>query len=360
MLYELFYSFRDHVGAFNVFRYLTFRSMLAFVVTLALVLALQPVFIRWFRNRQLGQPIRNDGPESHLSKQGTPTMGGAVVVLAVVLSTLFFADISNVYIWVTLGITVFYAALGFVDDFRKVSVQNSKGVRAKTKLAYQIVIAATFLMILLVTVPDFSTSINIPFLKNISLDLPWWIFVPFTTFVIVGCSNAVNLTDGLDGLVIGPIMTVAFAYGVFAYAGGNIKIAEYLQIPYIAGCGDLAIFAAAIVAGGLGFLWFNAFPAQVFMGDVGSLALGGSLGMLAVITKQELVLAIAGGVFVVEALSVIAQVTSFKLTGKRVFRMAPLHHHFELKGLAEPKIIVRCWIISIVLALIAIATLKLR
>jgi len=360
MFYHLLYPLREHLSVLNVFRYLTFRSMLAFVVALLLVLLLQPVFIRFVKERKLGQPIREDGPAAHQSKVGTPTMGGVVVVLAILLSTLFFANLTNVYIWVTVGITFLYGTLGFVDDFKKVSVKNNKGVRAKTKLGFQILIAIAMLFILLVAVPGFSTMINIPFLKNVSIDLPWWLFIPFGTFVIVGCSNAVNLTDGLDGLVIGPIMTVAFAYGIFAYVAGNYKIAEYLQISYIPGCGDLAIFAAAVVAGGLGFLWFNSFPAQVFMGDVGSLSLGGALGMLAVITKQEIVLIIAGGIFVVEALSVIAQVISFQLTGKRVFKMAPIHHHYELKGLAEPKIIVRCWIISIVLALMAIATLKLR
>lgn len=334
--------------------------MMAFLLTIILVLVLQPRFIRWFREKQLGQPIRDDGPQSHLSKQGTPTMGGLVVVLAVVLSTLCFVDLSNIYVWVTLGVTASYAVLGFVDDLKKVKGKNSDGVRAKTKLVWQIVLAAAFIITLLIVAPQFSTSISLPFFKNMHFDLGRWFFVPFGVLVIVGCANAVNLTDGLDGLVIGPVMTVAFAYGVFAYVAGHYRIAEYLQIPYISGAGDLSIFAAAIVAGGLGFLWFNAFPAQVFMGDVGSLSLGGALGMLAVVTKQELVLVIAGGVFVTEALSVIAQVTSFKLTGKRVFRMAPLHHHFELKGLAEPKIIVRCWIISIILALLSIATLKLR
>ncbi|MCB0324040.1 MAG: phospho-N-acetylmuramoyl-pentapeptide-transferase [Bdellovibrionales bacterium] len=360
MLYSILYSLRDTFGVLNVLRYLTFRSVLAFILTIALVLIFQPRFIRWFRSRQLGQPIRDDGPQTHLTKAGTPTMGGLVVVLAVIVSTLCFADLTNAYVWVTLGLTLSYGALGFIDDFTKVKGKHSRGVSAKTKLAWQIVLAAGAIVALLSLSPDFSTTISMPFFKNLQLDLGRWWFIPFGTLVIVGCANAVNLTDGLDGLVIGPVMTVAFAYGVFAYVAGHYQIAEYLQIPYIAGSGDLSIFAAALVAGGLGFLWFNAFPAQVFMGDVGSLGLGGALGILAVVTKQELVLVIAGGVFVLEALSVIAQVTSFKLTGRRVLRMAPLHHHFELKGLPEPKIIVRCWIISIILALLAIATLKLR
>ena len=359
MLYHLLYPLRDSIGAFNVFRYLTFRSMLAFVICLVLVLWLQPIFIRWFQAKRLGQPIRDDGPESHQVKQGTPTMGGVVLVLAIILSTLLLADLNNLYVWVVVVLTALYGLLGFVDDFKKVRKKNTKGVRAKTKLVWQILIATVAVLTLVLYGNNFSTTLFIPFFKNISFDLGYW-FIPFAVLVIVGSSNAVNLTDGLDGLVIGPTMTVAFAYGVFAYVAGNTQIASYLQIEYIPGCGDLAIFAAAVIAGGLGFLWFNAFPASVFMGDVGSLALGGALGILAIITKQELVLLIAGGVFVVEALSVIAQVTSFKLTGKRVLLMAPIHHHFELKGLDEPKIIVRCWIVSIVLALIAIATLKLR
>ncbi|HQH27768.1 MAG TPA: phospho-N-acetylmuramoyl-pentapeptide-transferase, partial [Oligoflexia bacterium] len=358
MLYHLLYPLREHFSALNVLRYLTFRSLAAFFIAISLVLLFQPRFIAWFRQKQLGQPIREDGPQSHLSKKGTPTMGGVVVVLAVVVSTLLFADLSSPYIWSTVGVTLLYAVLGFVDDYRKVSRKNSKGLSAKGKLFWQFLIAAVFLRMLLEFRPEFSTVVTVPFFKNmsfelgprsslislpllhISIDIGLWRFIAFAALVIVSCANAVNLTDGLDGLVIGPVMTVALAYGVFAYVAGNAKYAEYLQVVPVAGAGDLAIFAAAVFAAGLGFLWFNAFPAQVFMGDVGSLSLGGALGMLAVITKQELVMVIAGGVFVLEALSVIAQVTSFKLTGKRVLRMAPLHHHYELKGLAEPKIIV--------------------
>jgi len=333
--------------------------MMAFFVALSLVLILQPRFIRWFQKRRLGQPIREEGPKSHMSKQGTPTMGGVIVVGSIVVATLLFADPLNLYVWVTVFITIGYAVLGFMDDYKKVSKKHNQGITARSKLIWQISIAAIGVFILLAFAPGYSTAISLPFFKNTTLDLGP-LFLPFAVLVIVGCSNAVNLTDGLDGLVTGPIMTVAFSYGVFAYVAGNVKIAEYLYVPYVAGAGELSIFAAAIVAGGLGFLWFNAFPAQVFMGDVGSLSLGGTIGMIAVITKQELALVIAGGVFVVEALSVVAQVTSFKLTGKRVLRMAPIHHHFELQGMAEPKIIVRCWILSIVLAIIALATLKLR
>lgn len=359
MLYHLLLPLKEQFGILNVIRYLTFRSLLAFVLSLILVLIFQPKFIAWFRKRSLSQPIRELGPESHQVKAGTPTMGGLVIVFAVLLSTLCFANLTNSYVWITCGITLAYGTLGFIDDFKKVRVKNSAGVRAKTKIVWQILFAAGFSWLLIALNDDFSTTLTIPFLKDANIDLGW-LFVPFAVFVIVGCSNAVNLTDGLDGLVIGPIMTVAAAYGVFAYVAGNAKIASYLQIPYVSGAGDLAIFSAAIVAGGLGFLWYNSFPAQVFMGDVGALALGGALGMLAVIVKQELVLALAGGVFVAEALSVIAQVSSYKLFGRRVLRMAPLHHHYELKGLSEPKIIVRAWIISIVLALVALATLKLR
>lgn len=359
MLYHLLFPLHESISLFNVLRYLTFRSMMAFFVALVLVLWLQPLFIRWFKNRQLGQPIRDDGPQRHLVKQGTPTMGGLVVVLSVALSTLLFADLTNLYVWTVVALMLSYAGLGFVDDYRKVMGRNSKGVSAATKLSWQLLIAFVAVNVLLLFTSDFSTTITLPFFKNVGYDLGYW-FVPFAVLVIVGCSNAVNLTDGLDGLVIGPVMTVAFAYGIFAYVVGHSSFAVYLQLPYVAGSGDLSIFAAAIVAGGLGFLWYNSFPASVFMGDVGSLALGGALGMLAIITKQELVLPIAGGVFVIEALSVIAQVTSFKLTGKRVLKMAPIHHHFELQGVDEPKIIVRLWIVSIVLAIVSIATLKLR
>lgn len=359
MLYHLLTSLQNELNALNVFRYITFRSMVAFFVTLALVLLLQPRFIAWVRERQFGQPIRDDGPKTHLTKQGTPTMGGVVVVLAILLSTTLLADLRSPYVWTVLSITLAYGALGFIDDYRKVIGRNSKGVSARFKMLWQIGVAALFVKLFMYLEPSFTTEVHLPFLKNVSLDLGY-LFIPFAVFVIVGASNAVNLTDGLDGLVIGPVMTVGFAYGVFAYVAGHKNLAEYLQIAFLPGSGELAIFAAAIVAGGLGFLWFNSFPASVFMGDVGALALGGALGMLAVLTKQELVLAIAGAVFVLEALSVIVQVVSFKLTGKRVFKMAPLHHHYELQGLQEPKIIVRCWIISIVLAVVAIATLKLR
>ncbi|MBP9837826.1 MAG: phospho-N-acetylmuramoyl-pentapeptide-transferase [Proteobacteria bacterium] len=359
MLYHIFNALRENYSFLNVFRYQTFRSMFAFILTFFLVLVLERHFISWFSQKYLGQPIREDGPQSHLSKKGTPTMGGIVVVLVVLIVTFLFSDLLNIYVWCIMGITAGYAGLGFADDYFKVKVQNSKGVSAKTKLSWQFGLAVFFSVVIYFFGNPSLLSLTVPFVKNTEIHLGI-LFIPFATLVIVGSSNAVNLTDGLDGLVIGPVMTVALTYGVLAYLSGNENISQYLNITHIAGLGELAIFAAAVIAGGLSFLWFNSFPAQVFMGDVGALALGGAIGMIAVLTKQEILLIICGGVFVIEALSVIAQVLSFKLTGKRIFKMAPIHHHFELKGIAEPKIIVRCWIISIVLAVIALSSLKIR
>ena len=332
------------------------RSIIAFLFSLVFVLIFQPLFINWFKTRKIGQPIRDDGPQSHAVKQGTPTMGGLVVVISVILSSLLLADLLNPYVWLMLLITGGYGLLGFMDDYSKVKDKSSKGVSARAKLYWQFGLALVLVSILVLFVPDYSTKVTVPFFKNIEFELSYF-YILFGALIIVGASNAVNLTDGLDGLVIGPVMSVSFAYGIFSYVAGHSKIAEYLKIAGIHGAGDLSIFASSLVAGGLGFLWYNAFPAQIFMGDVGALAIGGALGMLAVIVKQELVLIIAGGVFVTEALSVILQVASFKMRGKRIFKMAPIHHHFELGGMAEPKIIVRAWIISIVLAIISIATL---
>ena len=335
------------------------RAMVAFVFTFLLVLYFEPRFISWFRSRHQGQPIRSDGPQSHLSKKGTPTMGGLVVVFAVAMSSLLLTDLTNPYVWCVLVVLLGYAGLGYADDYLKITGQNSKGVSARTKLVWQFGIAALVVSLLVLFVDGFSPTVTLPMLKRATFSLGWF-FIPFGILVVVGSSNAVNLTDGLDGLVIGPIMTCAFAYGLIAYICGDVKYAERLSLDHIHGAGELAIIAASIIAGGLGFLWFNSFPAQVFMGDVGALAFGGALGIFALATKQELLLLLAGGVFVVEALSVILQVASFKMTGKRIFKMAPIHHHFELNGLSEPKIIVRCWIISIILAVMAIATLKIR
>jgi phospho-N-acetylmuramoyl-pentapeptide-transferase len=308
---------------------------------------------------QIGQQIREDGPQSHLVKKGTPTMGGVLIIFAVLVSTLLWANLAIDYVWLILLVTLGYGLIGFIDDYRKLVGKNSKGVSGKTRLTAEILIAL-FVSIILYLKPGFNSQITIPFFKTVLPDIGWG-YVLLSTFIIVGAANAVNLTDGLDGLAIGPA-TICFAtYLFFAYFAGNVKVATYLQIPYVAGAGELAVFCGALVGASLGFLWFNSYPAEVFMGDVGSLSLGGALGMMAVITKQEILLVIVGGIFVIETFSVIFQVGYFKMTqGKRIFRMAPLHHHFELKGWAEPKVIVRFWVISILLALMAISTLKLR
>jgi phospho-N-acetylmuramoyl-pentapeptide-transferase len=358
MLYHLMLSLRDEYSWLNVFRYQTFRAMAAFLFSFAFVLALEPVFIRKLKELGVqGQPIRDDGPKGHAGKKGTPTMGGLVMVIAVLLSTLLFADLSNLYVWLTVLVLVLYGAIGFFDDWRKVRQQNSKGLSERQKMVSQFAIALVAGAILAAV--GFPTDLHFPFVKGLEVSLGL-LFIPFMALVVVGTSNAVNLTDGLDGLATGPVMTVAATYALFAYLAGNAVAAPYLGIPHVPGVGELSIILASVIAGGLGFLWYNTFPAQIFMGDIGALALGAVLGFAAVLTKQEIVLVLAGGIFVVEALSVIVQRYSFKLTGKRVFRMAPIHHHFELKGWAEPKIIVRFWIISIVLALISLTTLKLR
>lgn len=358
MLYLLLDYLREEVSWFNVFRYQTFRAMLAFLFSFAFVLLFQPVFIRALQRQGVkGQPIRDDGPENHETKSGTPTMGGLVIVTGVLFATLLLGDLSNGYVWLTLLVMLLFSVLGFVDDWRKITHQDSEGVSERSKLFWQSVIAGSAAVALLVY--GFSTELTFPFFKDLRFDLGW-LFVPFVMLVVVGTSNAVNLTDGLDGLAIGPVMTVAATYSIFAYVSGNFKFADYLIVSYVPGAGELVVILAAITAAGLGFLWYNTFPAQVFMGDLGALALGGVLGFIAVLVKHEIVLIVAGGIFVMEAVSVLVQRYSYKMTGKRVFRMAPIHHHFELKGWAEPKIIVRFWIISIVLALVSLTTLKLR
>jgi phospho-N-acetylmuramoyl-pentapeptide-transferase len=320
---------------------------------------LGPWVIKRLRRLQVGQFIRDDGPETHFKKSGTPTMGGVLIIGAVVAATLLWANLTNFYVWIALMVLVATGVIGFVDDYRMQIKKRSKGLGAKEKFALQCVVALTC-GLLLYFYPGFSTRVSVPFLKNVQPDLGWG-YVLFTMLVIVGASNAVNLTDGLDGLAIGPLAIAAATYMVFAYVTGHVKFATYLQINYVAGVGEIAVFCGAMVGAGLGFLWFNAYPAQVFMGDVGSLALGSAIGTIAIITKQEILLVVVGGLFVIETLSVIFQVSYFKLThGKRIFRMAPLHHHFELKGWAEPKVIVRFWIVAIALALIAMSTLKLR
>jgi len=359
MLYYLLNSLSEQFSVFNVVHYITFRMFAAGMTSFFIAMLIGPRFIRKMTKLQIGQVIRDDGPKSHFSKKGTPTMGGGFILISIVLSTLLWADLTHPMIWLVVFITSFYGVIGWVDDYLKVSKKNVKGIGGKPKLFLQILGAIIFVSIMLMyTEQDYTVSV--PFLKNVVINLGLFLFVALVIFVLVGSSNAVNLTDGLDGLAIGPIMTTAFSLLVLSYCTGHFKIAEYLQIQFVKGAGELSIFCAAVVMAGMGFLWFNAFPAQVFMGDVGSLSLGGALGAVSVLTKNEILLVVIGGVFVLETLSVIVQVASFKLTGKRVFRMAPLHHHFELKGWAEPKVIVRFWIISIILAILGIATLKLR
>ncbi len=361
MLFNLLAPLADDFQAFNLFRYLTFRTGGAMMTALFLSFLLGPWIIDWLKSQQAGgQPIRTDGPESHLAKAGTPTMGGFLILLALCLSTLLWADLKNTYVWVVLLVTIGFGAVGFGDDYLKLSRRNPKGLPGKVKLLCEIAISGIAAWILMsITAVPLSTGLAIPFLKDVLLPLGI-AFVPFAIFVIVGASNAVNLTDGLDGLAIVPVMIAAGCFGFIAYLAGNAVFSGYLQINFVPGTGELAVFCGALVGASLGFLWYNAPPAMVFMGDTGSLAAGGALGTISVITKHELVLAIIGGLFVLETVSVIVQVVSFKLTGRRVFRMAPLHHHFEKKGWAEPTIVIRFWIIAAILALIGLATLKLR
>jgi len=358
MLYHIFYPLSSNIKLFNIFKYLTFRSIYAMITALLVCFVIGPWVIRKLESLQARQVIRTDGPESHLQKQGTPTMGGVMILAAIVIPTLLWADLTNQYVWVVLFITVGYGVIGFVDDYRKVVEKNTKGLSARQKMFWQVLLAGAVAVFLFLK-PGFSEELFFPFFKRFHPDLWIW-FIPFVTLVIVGASNAVNLTDGLDGLAIGPVTINAATYMLFAYVAGHATLSAYLQIPRVVGAGELAVICGAMVGAGLGFLWFNSYPAEVFMGDVGSLSLGGALGTIAVLTKQEILLVIVGGVFVVEALSVIFQVGSYKYRGKRIFRMAPIHHHFELKGVAEPKIIVRFWIITIILALVAISTLKMR
>jgi len=358
MFYHIFYPLASNVKLFNIFKYLTFRTIYAMITALLVCFVLGPWIIRKLESLQARQVIRTDGPESHLQKQGTPTMGGVMILAAIVIPTLLWADLSNQYVWIVLFITIGYGLIGFVDDYKKVVEKDTKGLSARQKMFWQVLLAGAVAVFLFLK-PGFSEELFFPFFKRFHPDLWIW-FIPFVTLVIVGASNAVNLTDGLDGLAIGPVTINAATYMLFAYVAGHATLSAYLQIPRVVGAGELAIVCGAMVGAGLGFLWYNSYPAEVFMGDVGSLSLGGTLGTIAVLTKQEILLVIVGGVFVVEALSVIFQVGSYKYRGKRIFRMAPIHHHFELKGVAEPKIIVRFWIITIILALVAISTLKMR
>ncbi|MAR89910.1 MAG: phospho-N-acetylmuramoyl-pentapeptide-transferase [Pseudomonadota bacterium] len=351
---------QQYASGFNVFQYLTLRAILGVLTALGIAFLVGPYMIARLSHHQIGQSVRDDGPQSHLSKAGTPTMGGALILVAISVSTLLWADLTNRYVWVVLGVTFIFGAVGWVDDYRKVVRRNSKGLPAKWKYFWQSVGGLGAALFLYFTAEEpMATQLLVPFFKNVMIDMGWF-YIVLAYFVIVGTSNAVNLTDGLDGLAIMPTVLVAGALGVFAYVTGHVEFAEYLGFPSIAGTGELIIICGSLVGAGLGFLWFNTYPAQVFMGDVGALALGGILGVMAVITRQEIVLFIMGGVFVMETVSVILQVTSYKLTGRRIFRMAPIHHHFELKGWAEPKVIVRFWIITVILVLVGLSTLKIR
>jgi phospho-N-acetylmuramoyl-pentapeptide-transferase len=358
MLYHLLFSLSDRVSALNVFRYITFRTFIAFFTGFLSCWLVGPVFIRRLVEKQVGQQIRDDGPQSHKKKAGTPTMGGGLILIGLLVPAILWVNLLDPLVWAVMMVTLGFGYIGYLDDSMKVTKKNTKGLPGKLRLLCEFLIAGSVVGVL-VAHYGFSTVVNVPFFKNAGMNIGWW-YLPFSALVVVGCANAVNLTDGLDGLAIVPVIICSGTFAVFAYVAGNAQIAAYLQIPHIPGAGELTPLAGAMVAAGLGFLWFNTYPAQVFMGDVGSLSIGGFLGIMAVLTKNELLLIILGGVFVVEALSVISQVLSFKLTGKRIFKMAPIHHHFELKGLTETKIIVRFWIISILLAILSLSTLKLR
>jgi phospho-N-acetylmuramoyl-pentapeptide-transferase len=362
MLPFLLVPLSDRIGVFNVFRYITFRAGGAVVTALFIAFVIGPPMIRWLRLRQgKGQPIRSDGPQRHIiEKQGTPTMGGLMILVSSVVATLLWADLTDPYIWIVLLVTLSFGLLGFADDYKKVTKRTSAGVSSSLRLfiEFAVAIAASFVVMRLEE-PALSGAVTIPFLKTVVVHLSWF-YLAFGALVVVGASNAVNLTDGLDGLAIVPVMIAAVTFALIAYLVGNVKFADYLQLNYVARTGELAVFLAALLGSGLGFLWYNAPPAMVFMGDTGSLSLGGALGAVAIAVKHEIVLAIVGGLFVMEAVSVIVQVASFKMTGKRVFRMAPIHHHFEQLGWREPTIVIRFWIISVVLALVGLSTLKLR
>jgi phospho-N-acetylmuramoyl-pentapeptide-transferase len=358
VLYHLLYPLHETYSVFNVFRYITFRTIYALLTALLISFLIGPWLIEKLRALQIKQVVREDVPSRHAVKNGTPTMGGSLILAALIVPTLLWSDLTNPYTWIVLLTTMAFGVLGYIDDYKKIRDRNGVGVRARYKFPIQVVIGLLTSWILFSTV-DHDSRLIFPFFKRVMPDLGNW-YILFGMLVIVGSANAVNLTDGLDGLAIGPVLIASATFMLFCYLAGNFRFASYLQIPFVRGSGELTILCGSLVGGGLGFLWFNTYPAQVFMGDVGSLALGGALGTVAVVTKQEFLLVIVGGIFVIEALSVIIQVVSYKLRKKRVFRMAPIHHHFELKGWAEPKIIVRFWIIGIILGLVAISTLKLR
>ncbi len=361
MLYEFLLNFVDTFGFLNVFKYLTFRTGLSVFTSLVIVLIIGGPFIKFFSNQKILNPIRNDGPEDHIVKKiGTPTMGGVIILFGLLVSVFCWGDLSNINILFCLYIVISFGLLGAFDDYKKIKFSNSSGISSKVKIITQIILAfiGVSLFVYYVDYQDMN-NLYFPFFKNLIINLGWF-FIPFSVFVIIGSSNAVNLTDGLDGLATVPVILVAACFAFISYVTGNVVFSDYLQIPYIEGTGEISIFCGAIIGACLGFLWFNAPPAKIFMGDTGSLSLGGSLGAVGIITKHEIVLAITGGLFVLEAVSVMVQVISFKLTGKRIFKMAPIHHHFEKKGWAESTVVIRFWIISIILAMIGLATLKLR
>lgn len=359
MFYNLLYPLHTELSWLNVFRYITFRSIGGAVTAFLLVVIIGPRFIAWLQRKQIGQVIREDGPQSHFCKKGVPTMGGILILFAMTASSMLWTDLRSGLVWLLIGISLFFGAIGSLDDIKKIRKGNSRGLSPKEKLILQVV-GASVVGIFLLLNPGYDGTLSFPFFKTLHPDLGWW-YLPFAVVVIIGASNAVNLTDGLDGLAAGPIVITASTYLIFSYVAGNAVVASYLQIPFVSGAGEVTVFCGAMVGACLGFLWFNCYPAQIFMGDVGSLALGGTLGTVSIITKQEFLLAIVGGIFVMEALSVILQVGYFKMSGgKRIFLMAPFHHHFEKKGWPEPRVVVRFWIVSIILGLIALATLKLR
>ena len=362
MLYYLLYPLRNMISGFNVFRYITFRSAWAALTALVISFIFGPWLIERMRRIKLGQYIREEGPKSHQQKAGTPTMGGILINIAILIPTILWADIFNPYIWIILFVTFAYGAIGFVDDYRKLRKKQSEGLTAKEKFSMQIgvALAAGLAIAYLPSIHNnYSTVLTFPFFKMLHLNLGF-LYIPFIIVVLVGASNGVNLTDGLDGLAIGSTLIVAVTYTILTYAAGNFRVADYLRIAWVPQAGELAVFCGAMVGASLGFLWFNAHPAEIFMGDVGSLALGGAIGCLAVMIKQEILLGLVGGLFVIEGMSVVLQVASFKLTGRRIFKMSPLHHHFELSGWRETKVVVRFWIIAIIFALISLSTLKLR
>jgi len=360
MLFHLAEYLQKFYSGFNVFGYLTFRGILGVLTALLISFIVGPAMIRKLSVYKIGQTVRDDGPQSHLSKAGTPTMGGALILVAVIISTLLWADLRNRYVWVVISVLISFGVIGWVDDYKKLIKRDPKGLRAKYKYFWQSVIALLVVAYLFHNSTVLEREFIVPIFKHATISMGMFSYVIIGYFVIVGSSNAVNLTDGLDGLAILPTVMVGGALGIFAYLSGNVNFSHYLGIPHIPGVGELVIFCSALVGAGLGFLWFNTYPAQVFMGDVGALALGAALGVVAVMVRQELVLFIMGGVFVMETVSVILQVTSYKLTGRRIFKMAPLHHHFELKGWPEPRVIVRFWIVTVILVLIGLATLKVR